>query len=68
MVPELPHAPEPEARDDAALRKVNIGETLELNYNYDADGKRQLSDAEYQNRMHEDIRASLVANVYLIQR
>jgi len=50
--------------DDAALRKVNIGETLELNYNYDADGKRQLSDAEYQNRMHEDIRASLVANVY----
>lgn len=50
--------------DDAALRKVNIGESLELNYNYDSDGKRQLADADYQNRMREDIRASLVANVY----
>ncbi len=46
------------------LKKVNIGETMEIQYDMDDRSKRDMTPEDYQDKMRIDLEQSLVSNVY----
>ena len=46
------------------LKKVNIGETMEIQYDLDDRSKRDMTPEDYKDKMHIDLERSLVSNVY----